>query len=170
MKIHPLSFVQCRYRIANMQAWHMKNNSWKHEENCVYPGQYIPLVNEENIRIRWGSFLSEDIRLLPPLNFTESESAYQLEIAVPGMNREDFLLRADGDVLFISLLHQSDRSALTAYRIHEFNYDCFERRIDLPAEGDVCMIHAAYQNGMLRIHVPKSDSPIRMPFMRIVVY
>lgn len=148
----------------------MKKEKAAGEENCVYPGQYVPMIDEENLRYGLKAFPQDAPRFLPPVNFTESDLAYRVEVAVPGMEREDFLVRTDGRQLVISLLHKTEETDEATYRIHEFNYACFERRVELPGQADLSMIHASYRNGILGIHIPKSERPIEMRGGRIAVY
>ena len=110
---------------------------------------------------------------LPAVNIRETPDAFQIEVAVPGMKREDFKVELDNDVLTISSERRdeyvdNDRSG--NYTRKEFSYQAFERNFSLPSskvEGD--KIQARYADGILQINVPKKEEAKQKPAKQIKI-
>src|SRR5687767_14642618 len=120
------------------------------ENETTYPGDYVPLLKheefqEELARVREGEML------FPPANISELPGAYKVEVAIPGIRREELLVHIEGNVLFIRVLHkEAGPKAVPKFQLHEFNYICFERHIDLPANADPAFMSAEYKGGILQ--------------------
>lgn len=136
----------------------------------AYPGDYVPLLSEDQIDFELCR-VSENGALVPPVNVVELADTFRVEIAIPGMRREDFLIHIDGNVLDVRVLHK-EASPWEApnFKLREFNYKCFEKRINLPFNADAEFLSAEYKAGVLRVIMPKADYPVRCPYMRVVVY
>ena len=98
---------------------------------------------------------------VPAVNVKEEADAYQVEVAVPGMKKEDFKVELDHDLLKISA-HQEDKKEekdeAGKYTRREFRYQSFERSFRLPknqVNGD--KIEARYEDGILHLHLPKRE-------------
>jgi HSP20 family protein len=140
------------------------------KECFIYPGEYIPLFNTEEVWKELGH-PQEGNMLLPPVNVTEFPDSFKIEAAIPGMKREDFLIDADNNVLSISVLHKEGRGGKKEnFQLHEFNFNCFNRHVILPENADTEFVKAEYKNGMLTIYVPKIIKPSFNRHTRIVVY
>jgi len=100
-------------------------------------------------------------RWMPATNITENDEAFQLEIAVPGFNKEDFRINLEKDVLTISSEkeknEQSDEKKKLEFRLREFGPRNFCRSFSLPEAVDKDAIKAEYLNGMLMITIPKKE-------------
>ena len=148
----------------------MKNDILYSPGCSIYPGDYMPSLRAEEIEEEL-KLSHEGEALFPPVNITELADSYKVEVAIPGVRREDFLLHAKENVLFVRVLHKeyvvegSER-----FQLHEFNYQCFDRPIVLPDNADAEFISAEYKAGILRLHLPKSEQPAKNPHTRIVVY
>ena len=106
-----------------------------------------------------GSSLS-----LPKVNIKEGEDGYRLELAVPGMAKEDFQIKLDQDVLSISSEKKEEATEDNKeYRRQEFSYQAFERRFNLPEDVDSEKITANYVNGVLFIEIPKREEAKPQP-------
>jgi HSP20 family protein len=142
-----------------------------YDSGCsIYPGDYVPLVKAEEIEEELKHSHEGDT-LFPPVNITELADSFKVEVAIPGVRREDFLLHTHENVLFVRVLHKeyvvegSER-----FQLHEFNYQCFDRPIVLPDNADAEFTSAEYKAGILRLYIPKSDQPTKGRNTRIVVY
>jgi HSP20 family protein len=104
----------------------------------------------------------------PAVNVTASAEGFEIELAAPGLQREDFSIRVENDVLTISTNKQTENkeSDTTNYRRREFSYERFERAFHLPESIDTEGIKAAYQNGILRITL--SFKPEVKPAVRTI--
>lgn len=155
-----------------MKLYHSVKNEilYKHNDYQVYPGAYVPLLNEDQLEKEIKrSFDCESSP--PPVIINELTDSYIVELTIPGINREDFLVHADDNVLSICVLHrESCLDSAEKNKLHGFNYGLFDRHIHLPAHADVAFISAEYADGMLRFHIPKTDQPVRNLHNRIVVY
>jgi HSP20 family protein len=100
----------------------------------------------------------------PAINVIENEKDYQVEVAAPGMTREDFSIRLDQENrLIISLQKKSEDSGKDKngkYLRREFSYSHFEQAFLLPDDILKDKIGAAMENGVLKITIPKDmESP-----------
>lgn len=95
---------------------------------------------------------------LPKVNIKEGEDGYLLELAVPGMAKENFKIKLDQEVLSISSEKKEEATEDTKeYRRQEFTYHAFERRFNLPEDVDSEKISANYVNGVLSVEIPKRE-------------
>jgi HSP20 family protein len=97
-------------------------------------------------------------RWVPALDVTESKDAYHIDVEVPGVNPEDINVTVDRGMLTVqgerrSEEEKSDRS----YHRIERRYGMFRRSISLPGDVDPSRVQATYDNGVLRLEVPKTD-------------
>ena len=145
-------------------------NDIVYTNNCSYPGEYVPLLKKEQFDREVGIF-HEGERLVPPVNISELPDAYKVDVAIPGIRREELLVHIEGNVLFIRVLHkETGLTAVPTFQLHEFNYVCFERHIDLPANADSAFMSAEYKAGILQVIIPKTTCPIDGPCVQVAVY
>src|SRR3954469_17394866 len=72
---------------------------------------------------------------LPSVNIKETSDAFQIQVAAPGMKREDFKVELDNNILSISSEHEDRNDEADnegAYTRREFSYQAFERKFTLP--------------------------------------
>ncbi len=135
-----------------------------------YPGDYVPLLQQQEFEEELAHFREGEM-LFPPANISELPDAYHVEVAMPGIRREEFLVHIEGNVLFVRVLHkEGGLKGLRKLQVHEFNNVCFEKRINLPADADPSFMSAEYRAGILQVIIPKADCPIDGPCMEVVVY
>jgi HSP20 family protein len=95
----------------------------------------------------------------PAINVIESEKEYKIEVAAPGMTKEDFRVHVDEDNnLVISMEKQIDNTAKdepALYLRREFSYTKFEQKMILPKNTDKESISAKVENGVLEVSIPK---------------
>jgi HSP20 family protein len=97
---------------------------------------------------------------LPAVNIKETADNFEVEMAAPGMNKEDFNVTLDGNVLTISAERKAEKSnnQQEKYSRKEFYYESFQRKFSLPKEVvDEQDIQAKYENGLLRLIIPKKE-------------
>ncbi|MFA6085517.1 Hsp20/alpha crystallin family protein [Mucilaginibacter sp.] len=103
------------------------------------------------------TFLSDRmISRVPAVNISETDSHYHIELAAPGLNKEDFKIDLDRDVLSISAEKQSEQSD-KKYNKCEYSYNSFVRSFTLPDSADDASIEAVYTDGVLKINVTKKE-------------
>lgn len=102
----------------------------------------------------------EDVMSFPPINITEKDHAYQIDLAAPGYEKADFKINMEGNVLNISSEKRDEQKEETDKSIRrEFSYKAFKRSFTLDEKIDVEKIDARYENGVLKIELPKKQLP-----------
>jgi HSP20 family protein len=93
----------------------------------------------------------------PAVNIKETEAMYMLEILAPGLTKDDFKLELTQDRLVISGEHkQNQETSNEKYTRKEFTFQSFKRAFNLPEnEVDGDAVSAAFENGVLRVTIPK---------------
>ncbi|NJK84293.1 MAG: Hsp20/alpha crystallin family protein [Saprospiraceae bacterium] len=98
----------------------------------------------------------------PSVNIKETEQRFELELAAPGLQREDFKVNLDGDVLTVSVEKQySKEEDNKNYRRKEFSYSAFKRSFQVPSSVDVEHINAGYDKGILTLTLPKKEQAVK---------
>ena len=99
---------------------------------------------------------------VPAVNIRESETSYEIELAVPGMNRDDLKINLENDILTISSENKSDKEEKTEdYMRREFSYKSFSRSFSLPDTVDSEKIKATHSNGILKLELPKMKEEVK---------
>ena len=95
----------------------------------------------------------------PAINVKENQSGYEIELAAPGMTKDDFHVNVDKDgVLNIKMEHKDENQQennAVRYLRREFSYANFEQRLQLPDDVDRDKIMARVEDGVLRIGLPR---------------
>ncbi len=95
----------------------------------------------------------------PAINVFETEKEYKVELAAPGMTKEDFNVRIDEDNnLVISMEKKTENKEEKKegrYLRREFSYSKFQQTMILPDNVDKEKISAAVENGVLSVKLPK---------------
>jgi HSP20 family protein len=95
---------------------------------------------------------------VPAVNITEQKDCYKAELATPGMDKDDFRLDVEGNILTISAEKEEDKEEKDKkYTRREYSYSSFSRSFTLPNEVKKEGIEAKYNNGVLHIILPKKD-------------
>ena len=90
----------------------------------------------------------------PKLNIIKVENGSSLEIAVPGLKKENLNIDIDDNILKISAESEKDENEITNYIIKEFDYRNFSREFKLSDKVDQNKISAEYSDGILKISLP----------------
>lgn len=94
----------------------------------------------------------------PAANIIDNEKDFTIELAVPGMSKEDFNINLENDILSVSVdkkeVEEKDEINFTR---REFRYDGFCRSFSMPDIVDQEKIKADYNNGVLSVMLPKGD-------------
>ncbi|HTL09292.1 MAG TPA: Hsp20/alpha crystallin family protein [Chitinophagaceae bacterium] len=92
----------------------------------------------------------------PPVNIAETADAYHVELNAPGRNKEDFAINADKGLLTISYEKKEEAKKDDVKNIRkEFGLQSFKRSFSLDDKIDVAAIQAKYENGLLKLFLPK---------------
>lgn len=94
--------------------------------------------------------------MMPAINVKEEKDAFVIDVAAPGMKREDFKVEVDRGVLIISATTEEKKEEKTEdYRRQEFSFRDFKRSFWLPENIMADQIAAHYENGILQLKLPK---------------
>ena len=98
-------------------------------------------------------------RFSPALDLQEDETTYQLQVELPGLNKEDVKISLNGRVLTIQgekkSSHEENREGVL---LVERNYGNFQRRIQLPQAVAMEGSHAEMKDGVLHLRLPKQQA------------
>ena len=95
---------------------------------------------------------------LPAVNVKEVEDAFQIEVAAPGLKKENFKLSLHENRLTISAHQEDNKEEKTEkFSRQEFNYSSFQRTFTLPKNVDGEKIEASYTDGILHVGLPKKE-------------
>lgn len=95
---------------------------------------------------------------VPSVDVLEDEKGYDVQVAVPGMNKGDFKVDLEDNVLTISGERKMKRENRdNGVRSVETQYGKFARSFTLPEDVDSAKINAKYNNGILEIRIPKDE-------------
>lgn len=99
---------------------------------------------------------------LPSVNVKENKENFFVEVAAPGLDKNDFKIELNRDVLTISSEKQTENETKDdeSYSCREFSYQSFSRSFTLPNIADGEKIGARYDNGILSITIPKKAEVI----------
>ncbi|MFL5789843.1 MAG: Hsp20/alpha crystallin family protein [Flavisolibacter sp.] len=117
--------------------------------------------------MNWGlENNSETNTTIPAANIKETNENYEVEIAAPGMSKDDFRIELEGNKLTISSEKTNEwkDSENERYTQREFSYQSFQRTFNLAKEVvDIEKIEARYQNGILKLLIPKKEEARQKP-------
>lgn len=130
-----------------------------------YPSRFasslLPVFNQL-LNDFWNNddLLSRSTQFVPAANIKETPDEFIVELAVPGLNKEDFSVQVEDNVLRISANKPSPTEnkddKVTIHRC-EFSFHAFERSFRLPKSADGEKISASYVNGVLQLNIPKRE-------------
>lgn len=105
------------------------------------------------------SFISDRMTSrVPAVNIAENENEYHIELAAPGLSKEDFKINLEKNILSISVEKKIENTEDNKkYNRREFSYSSFVRTFTLPDGADQNSIDASYNDGVLRITVGKRE-------------
>jgi HSP20 family protein len=103
-------------------------------------------------------FTDRMVTRVPAVNISETENSYHVDLAAPGLKREDFKLNQERNVLTILVEQSSDhQDNQKNYSKREYSYSSFVRSFTLPEGADDSKIEAVYTDGVLRIDIAKRE-------------
>lgn len=121
----------------------------------------------------WGnSNYAGEQSTLPAVNVKENDNEFQIEVAAPGLKKEDFILHLDNGRLTISSEKRDEKVEKEGEKVTrgEFNYQSFQRSFNV-AENlvNADKIAAKYNNGILHVTLPKREEAKPRPVKQIKI-
>ncbi|WP_035336374.1 Hsp20/alpha crystallin family protein [Dokdonia sp. PRO95] len=126
---------------------------------------YLPSVFEELLNTDWlGGRTNTFATATPSVNIIEADDSFALQVAAPGLKKENFNIQLDNDLLTISSEIKKEAESQDAqaaenqkFTRREFNYTSFKRSFNLPESVNTAKITAEYVDGILTIGLPKRE-------------
>lgn len=115
---------------------------------------------------------NREFKSTPAVNIKEEGERFLVELAAPGMKKEDFQIDIDHNVLTISAetkQEEEHKDEKGHYTRKEFNYTAFKRAFTLPETVESDGIEASYNDGLLSIHIPKREEAKQKPVRSIAI-
>jgi HSP20 family protein len=101
----------------------------------------------------WGKQLT-----MPSVNIIENKDDYKISVAAPGLKKSDFIIDVDGNMLTISCEKEESKDEKDARHTRkEYSFSSFSRSFTLPDEVFKDKIEAAYEDGVLKLVLPKKE-------------
>ena len=129
----------------------------KYNNNNVFPSLINEFFNDD-----FGMNFINRSHSVPSVNSLENNDSFEIDLAVPGMKKEDFTIELNDKVLVISS-ETSNTIENDKMRLNEFNFSSFQRSFIVPDSVDQDKIKANYKNGILKIKLPKRKESISKP-------
>lgn len=107
---------------------------------------------------------------MPSVNIIEGKEDFRIEVAVPGLDKKDFKIDLNNNVLVISSEKEvKNEQTDEKYMRKEFSYSSFQRSFTLPNSVDAEKINAAYKDGVLNVTIPKKEDAKEKPARTIKI-
>lgn len=108
---------------------------------------------------------------LPSVNIKESADDFEVELAAPGFEKKDFNIELNHDLLTISSEKKVENETKDGQQFarREFSYQSFSRSFTLPNTADSDKIKAKYENGILKVSIPKREEAKPKPPKQIAI-
>jgi HSP20 family protein len=107
---------------------------------------------------------------LPAVNIMEGKEDYRIEVAAPGLNKEDFKINLENNVLTVSSEKEEKQEEKDEKVMRkEFSYYSFSRSFTLPQTVNADKIRAAHKDGILSVTIPKRDEAKEKPAREIKI-
>lgn len=127
------------------------NNGQKNVVNPWFSDVFDSLINDSRLNDRF-------INKVPAVNIAETENEFHIELAVPGLKKEDFKISLDKNLLSVSAEKKTENvDESKKYSKREYSYNSFVRTFTLPETADAAKIDAEYTDGVLKLNVAKKE-------------
>jgi len=106
----------------------------------------------------------------PAVNIAEEKNEFIIEVAAPGLNKNDFEIELDNFALTVSSKSENIKPKDNErFTMREFNYASFKRSFTLPRTVKTDKIDASHKDGILTISIPKKEEAIEKPVRQIAI-
>lgn len=95
---------------------------------------------------------------IPAVNISEDKDAFRIDVAAPGLKKEDFKIEFLNNVITISSENKEEKEEKDEKVVRrEFSYSCFRRSFSMPLSIDAEKIAASHKDGVLSVSIPKRE-------------
>ena len=117
---------------------------------------FFPSLIDDFINTDWNLKVPSFSSTVPAVNIKELDSQFEIELAVPGMKKDDFEIEVEDGVLSISSTQEEEQvNEKGKFTRREFSYSSFRRSCTLPDSVNPTKIDATYKEGVLLVLLPK---------------
>ena len=128
--------------------------------NDLFPTFFDDFFGKDMFNTRLANSASS---FMPAVNIREDENAYSIELAAPGLDKKDFKLELDNDLLTIAYEKKEEKEEKGEYTKREFSFQSFKRSFNLPKTVESNKIEANYVDGVLNLEIPKKEEAKHKP-------
>jgi len=133
----------------------------------TWPGLFDEFLNRNLLP---GIFDAESRHSLPAVNIIEGREDYRIEVAAPGLNKEDFKVSLENNVLTVSSEKEENQEEKDEkVMCREFSYYSFSRSFTLPMTVNSEKIRATHKEGILQVIIPKKEEAKEKPSREIKI-
>jgi len=129
-------------------------------------------INRNYVPAYWDDFFNDRVfnninhaprkNTSPAVNIIEADNEFKIEVAVPGLSKNDFNIEIEDDVLTISSVeNEKKEEEIPNYTRREFNFSSFKRSFQLPETIDQDQIQASHKEGVLSITLVKKEEVVQ---------
>ncbi|MEA5129570.1 MAG: Hsp20/alpha crystallin family protein [Proteiniphilum sp.] len=130
---------------------------------------WLPSVFNDFFGNEWMENSSKSV---PAINIQQNENGFTVEVAAPGMTKEDCVVRIDDDnnlvISFEKKNEKEDKDKKGAYLRREFSYTQFQRRMVLPDDVEKEKITAKVENGVLTVEIPTREEEEKVSASKLI--
>jgi len=110
----------------------------------------------------WNDGYESVSSINPKVNIIENDKEYRIELAAPGLSKEDMKIDLNDNLLTLSSEKQDVKEESNdEYWKREFGYSSFKRSFTIPETVNTDTITAEYRNGILDVHIPKKPEAVQ---------
>lgn len=113
---------------------------------------------EVDVDVNFGHPGKDSVEGTPFINVIETSNHYRIELAAPGLSKEQFKITLDEQTLTIAAEESETLQEGERYKKREFYYGKFKRSVKLPEDANLALISAKYEQGILIVNVQKHES------------
>ncbi|MDH7446977.1 Hsp20/alpha crystallin family protein [Aquimarina sp. 2201CG14-23] len=121
----------------------------------------LPFILDDIFNTDWFGGISGESKIgfnTPAVNVKENDNDFVIDLAAPGLVKEDFKIELDNEVLTISSeVKKESKEGKDNYTRKEFSYSTFKRSFTLPDTVNSVDILASYNHGILSVKLPKKE-------------
>jgi len=141
--------------------------------NTLMKTNALPSLIENFFGREFDGFLGQGtqaLHQLPAVNVIEHTDGFRIEVAAPGLKKEDFKLNLNHQNLTIAAQREErEEKKEEKFTRREFSYTSFQRTFTLPTFVDVDAIQASYNDGILAVELPKREEAKVKPVRTIAI-
>ena len=140
----------------------------RRRRRTAHVNPFFNLMNDV-VKNSVGELEKEMVKSRPAVNIIEGKENFRIEIAAPGLNKTDFDINVEKEVLTISAKVETAKEEGVKYERREFNFNEFKRTFTLPKTIDTAKIEATFHNGILTLTLAKKEEAKELPARKIEI-